>query len=83
MSEPKRALMLHLAGREPLLIAVSGEAADELAGSLAALLRKGDVETITAANGSAIAVNFAHVLAAHVDVVTGLAQLYGSPPRER
>lgn len=83
MSEPKRALVLHLAGREPLLIAISGETADELAANLAELIRKANVEVITAANGSSVAVNFAHVVAAHVDIVPGIGQLYGSPPRER
>lgn len=76
--------MLHLAGgREPLLISVSGDAADELAGELAEKIRKGDVETITAANGSTIVVNFAHVLAGHVDTVPGIGVLYGSKPRDR
>lgn len=75
--------MLHLAGREPLLIAVSADTVQELADSLADRIRKGDVEVITAANGSSIAVNFAHVVAAHVDIVPGIGQLYGSPPRER
>jgi hypothetical protein len=83
MSEPKRALVLHLAGREPLLIAIPPEAADELAASLPELIRNGQVETVTAANGSTVAVNFAHVVAAHVDGVPGIGQIYGSPARER
>lgn len=83
MSEPRRALVLHLVGREPLLIAVSADNVEELADSLAERLRKGDVEVITAANGSSVVVNFAHVVAAHVDIVPGIGQLYGSPPRER
>lgn len=84
MSDPKQALVLHLAsGREPLLVAVPGDAVDDLAASLPDLIRKGEVETITTANGSTIAVNFAHVLAAHVDRMPGIGQIYGSPPRER
>lgn len=83
MSEPRRALVLHLVGREPLLIAVSADNVEELADSLAERLRKGDIEVITAANGSSIVVNFAHVMAAHVDIMPGIGQLYGSPPRER
>jgi hypothetical protein len=83
MSEPKRALVLHLPGRDPLLIAVAAQSADELAASLADLIRKGAVETVTAANGSTVAVNFAHVLAAHVDTMPGIGQIYGSPARER
>ena len=83
MSEPRRALALHLAGgREPLLIAISGEMTDELTGSLVGLLRKGDVETVTAADGSAVVVNFGQVQAAHIEVVKGLMQIYGTPPRE-
>jgi hypothetical protein len=83
MSEPRRALVLHLPGRDPLLVAVPAQSADELAATLADLIRKGDVETIMAANGSTIAVNFAQVLAAHVDAVPGIGQIYGSPARER
>jgi hypothetical protein len=84
MSEPKRALVLHLAsGNEPLLVAVPPAAVDELIASLPELIRKGQVETIGTANGSSIAVNFAHVLAAHVDAIPGIGQIYGSPARER
>lgn len=84
MSDSRRALVLHLVGgREPLLISVSGDAAEQLTRALPQLLRKGAVETITAANGSTIAVNFAHVVAGHVDVVPGIGVLYGSKPRER
>lgn len=84
MSDPKQALVLHLAsGREPLLVAVPGETVAELEASLPDLIRKGQVETIATANGSSIAVNFAHVLAAHVDRLPGIGQIYGSPPRDR
>lgn len=84
MTEPRRALVLHLSsGPEPLLIAVSADSTDELAASLPELIRRGTVETITAANGTEFAVNFAHVVAAHVDAVSGLGKLYGSPTQER
>ena len=84
MSDPKQALVLHLAsGADPLLVAVPSDSVDELAASLPDLIRKGEVETIGTANGSSITVNFAHVLAAHVDRVPGIGQIYGSPPRER
>lgn len=84
MTEPRRALVLHLtSGTEPLLIVVPGDAVDDLADSLPDRIRGGAVETITAANGTTFAVNFAHVVAAHVDVVPGLGQIYGSPVRER
>jgi hypothetical protein len=84
MSEPRRALVLHLSsGSDPLLIAVAAEAADALTAGLPDLIRRGVVETVTAANGTDFAINFGQVLAAHVDVVSGLGQLYGSPVRER
>jgi hypothetical protein len=84
MSDPKRALVLHLAsGTEPLLVSVPGESVEELVASLPDLIRKGQVESIATTNGSSMAVNFAHVLAAHVDAIPGIGQIYGSPPRER
>jgi hypothetical protein len=83
MAEPRRALVMHLtSGSEPLLVAVPNDTATELAGQLPDMIRRGDVETITAANGAAVAVNFAHVVAAHVDMTPGLGQIYGSVPRE-
>jgi hypothetical protein len=84
MSDPKRALILHMAGgREPLLISVPEDSVAEVVAGLPDLLRKGEVETITATNGSSIAVNFAHVVAAHVDILPGIGQIYGRPTRER
>lgn len=77
-----RALVLYLtSGREPMFVAVTTADADTLATSLADKIRDGKVETITAANGSPIVVNFAHVVAAHLDVARG--PIVGSPPRER
>jgi hypothetical protein len=74
---------MHLtSGSEPLLVAVPNDTATELAGQLPDMIRRGDVETITAANDAAVAVNFAHVVAAHVDMTPGLGQIYGSVPRE-
>lgn len=82
MSEPKRALVLHLSGGgEPLLIAIASESIDELSERLPDLIREAGVVTIAAANGTGIAVNFAHVLAAHVDANPGIGQIYGSPQR--
>jgi hypothetical protein len=84
MSEQRKALVMHLtSGGEPLLVAVPTQAATELAGRLPDMIRRADVETIDTANGASITVNFAHVLAAHVDTTPGLGQIYGSLPRER
>jgi hypothetical protein len=81
MTEQRRALALHLTGgRQPLFIAIAPDAVDAVVAGLPELMRKGDVETITAANGWSIAVNFAHVQAAHIDTVPGA--ILGSPARE-
>ncbi len=83
MNKPKRALVLHLSGgREPLLIVLPSDAVDDVAASLPELIRNGQVETITAANGSSVAVNFAHVQAALVDATPAIGQIYGAPARE-
>jgi hypothetical protein len=83
MTEQRRALVMHLAsGGEPLLVVIPTESSGELADRLPAMIRNGDIESIPAANGSTIVVNFAHVLAAHVDTAPGLGKLYGSLPRE-
>lgn len=83
MSDPKRALVLHLAsGAEPLLVAIGPDAAEELGGRLKDLMRRGDFETIQAANGSTIIVNFAQVIAAHVDTSPPLGAIWGSPRRD-
>lgn len=84
MADPRRALVLHLSnGGEPLLVAVPNDSATELSGQLPDMIRRGEVEAITAANGTVVAVNFGQVLAAHVDMSPGLGQMYGSLPRER
>lgn len=83
MSDPKRALVLHLtSGAEPLLVAIGPDAAEHLGGRLTDLMRRGDFETIQAANGSTIIVNFAHVIAAHIDASPALGAIWGSPRRE-
>ncbi|HEX5405735.1 MAG TPA: hypothetical protein VFX16_25960 [Pseudonocardiaceae bacterium] len=80
MSDPKRALILHMTGiREPLLISIPDEKEDEFVAGLPDLIRKGQVETIAARNGSSITVNFGHVVAAHVDTLPGIGQIYGRP----
>jgi hypothetical protein len=74
---------MHLtSGGEPLLVAVPNDAAATLAERLPDMIRRAEVETIATANGASIAVNFAHVLAAHVDTTPGLGHMYGSLPRE-
>jgi hypothetical protein len=84
MSEPRRALVLHLSsGADPLLVAVGKDQADELSDQLPDFLRRGDFETIEAANGSKITVNFGQVVAAHIDISPPLGTIWGTPQRER
>jgi hypothetical protein len=84
MSDPKRALILHMTGiREPLLISLPDDSEEEFVAGLPELIRQAQVETITARNGSSIAVNFAHVVAAHVDSLPGIGQIYGRPSTGR
>jgi hypothetical protein len=79
MSDPKRALVLHLSGGgEPLVFALSEEGARELESRLTELLAGGRVHAPTLADGSTVAVNFAQVVTAHLDDLPPLARVYGS-----
>lgn len=79
MADSKRALVLHLAnGGEPLVFALSAEGATELESKLTGLLAEGKVDTPSLADGSTVAVNFAHVVTAHLDELPPLARVYGS-----
>jgi hypothetical protein len=79
MSESKRALVLHLAGvAEPLVFALSDKGAKSLATRLGPLLNSGGVDTPELADGSVVAVNFGHVVTAHLDDLPPLGRVYGS-----
>lgn len=79
MSESKRALVLHLAGGgEPLVFALSDKGAKSMANRLGALLNSGGVDTPELADGTMVAVNFAHVVTAHLDELPSLGRVYGS-----
>lgn len=82
MSESKQALALHVVGgSEPILVAVSDEKARDLETRLPKMIEGGAVESVETANGASFVVNFAHVVAAHIDAAPPLGQLYGSPKR--
>jgi len=82
--EPKRALVLHLSGGgEPLVFALSADGASELESRLTDLLASGGVHAPTLADGSTVAVNFAHVVTAHLDALPPLARVYGSGQPQR
>ena len=84
MSNARQALVLHLAGaNQPLLIELAPDAASALALRLPELVRAAGITEVDAANGARIVVNFAAVQVAHVDSVSVVGQLYGSPPRAR
>jgi hypothetical protein len=79
MADPKRALVLHLSGGgEPLVFALSQDGANDLDARLNDLLSAGAVYSPTLADGSSVAVNFAQVVTAHLDVLPPLARVYGS-----
>lgn len=78
MADPKRALVLHLAGGEPVVFALSDDSAHELASELGQLLTDGRVSSVGLADGSVAAVNFGHVVTAHLDELPPLARVYGA-----
>ncbi len=84
MADSKRALVLHLSGGgEPLVFALSEEGATDLDARLAQLLTDGQVFAPALADGSTVAVNFAHVVTAHLDELPPLARVYGSGQPKR
>ena len=79
MADPKRALVLHLSGGgEPLVFALSQDGASDLDARMTDLLSAGAVFSPTLADGSTVAVNFGHVVTAHLDALPPLARVYGS-----
>jgi hypothetical protein len=79
MTDPKRALVLHLSnGGEPLVFALSEDGARDLETNLTELVADGRVHAPTLADGSTVVVNFAHVVTAHLDELPPLARVYGS-----
>lgn len=84
MADPKRALVLHVStGGEPLVFALSEDGAADLDTKLADLLAEGRVHSPALADGSTVAVNFAHVVTAHLDELPPLARVYGSGQPKR
>lgn len=68
MSKSDQNLVIHPAGsREPLVIPVQESIAMEINPRLAALMRSGETEEFTAADGRKIVVNFAHIAAAQLE----------------
>jgi hypothetical protein len=78
MADPKRALVLHLAGGEPVVFALSDDGARELTPNLTQLLTDGSVSSVGLADNTVAAVNFAHVVTAHLDELPPLARVYGA-----
>jgi hypothetical protein len=82
MSNSKRALVLHVAGGgEPLVFALSEKGAANLTTRLNGLLNSGGVDSPELADGSAVVINFAHVVTAHLDELPPLGRVYGSVQR--
>lgn len=79
MTEPKRALVLHLVGSAgPIHLAVSAETGAELAAQLPTLISRAAIHTITTLDGTPITVNFQHVATAHVGPLPQIADVYGN-----
>jgi len=79
MADPKRALVLHLAGGgEPVVFALSVEGGNDLESRLTQLLTEGLAHPLGLADGSTAVVNFAHVVTAHLDELPPRARVYGS-----
>ncbi|MGH3878640.1 MAG: hypothetical protein ACRDSK_16535 [Actinophytocola sp.] len=84
MADPKRALVLHLAGGgEPVVFALSADGARDLDTRLSELLGSGHVHAPVLADGSTVAINFAQVVTAHLDDLPPLARVYGSGQPQR
>ncbi|OLF07578.1 hypothetical protein BLA60_27055 [Actinophytocola xinjiangensis] len=84
MADSKRALVLHVStGGEPLVFALSEQGASDLDTKLTDLLAEGKVYAPALADGSTVAVNFAHVATAHLDELPPLARVYGSGQPKR
>ncbi|TDV51013.1 hypothetical protein [Actinophytocola oryzae] len=84
MADSKRALVLHLTGSgEPAVFALSDDAAGQLGEKLAGLMQSATVEAVALADGSTVAVNFAHVATAHLDELPPNARIYGNAQPRR
>jgi len=79
MSESRRALVLHLVGGgEPIRIAVTAETAEQLDRDLPKLLLADTPQTVAAADGTHVVVNFTHVVAALLAPMPALGSVYGN-----
>ena len=79
MSESRRALVLHLVGGgEPIRIAVTTETAEQLDRDLPKLLLADTPQTVAAADGTHVVVNFTHVAAALLAPMPALGSVYGN-----
>jgi hypothetical protein len=79
MTESRRALVLHFAGGgEPIRIAVPADTADQLGRDLPKLLLSDTPQTLTAADGSAVVINFTQVVAALLTPMPALVSVYGN-----
>jgi hypothetical protein len=78
MAETRPALVLHLAtGGEPLVFALAGDEADDLAKKLHLLLEHGSVEAVRTKEDTTVVVNFAHVAAAYIEDLQRKGKVFG------
>jgi len=83
-STKKSALVLHVpGGGEPLVYALSEETANDTAARVRDLMAAGSVHSLQLEDGTSAAINFAHVVSAHIDELPTLSHVYGSRTRSR
>ncbi|SDJ21321.1 hypothetical protein SAMN05192558_109342 [Actinokineospora alba] len=83
MSDSQRTLILHLAsGGEPVVFTLSPKSVKSLKPRLPVLMASGGVDTLELEDGNAVAVNFGHVVTAHLDELPSHVRAYGSPNRK-
>ena len=84
MTPARKALVLHLtANPAPFTIEITPETADELGPRLIQIVRNGHTQNIRGANGDEFAVNFLHVVAAHVESIPQNARHHGTVVKDR
>lgn len=82
MSQTRPGLVLHVVGAsQPLRIALDETECETLAEQLPVLMSSGETKSLTTADGGRFAVNFGHVVTAHVELNRSDANAYGAPSR--
>lgn len=82
MSDSQRTLILHLATGNEVVFTLSPKSAKSLKPRIPVLMASGGVDTLELDDGNTVAVNFGHVVTAHLDELPSHVRVYGSPNRK-